>query len=34
MNEYQKKCLKKHGYTEIAIKEIDLHQKILLGKTR
>jgi hypothetical protein len=32
MNEHQKKWLKKHGYGEIAIKEIDMHQKILLGK--
>ena len=31
MNEYQRRWLRKYGYTEIAIKEIDLHQKILLG---
>ena len=33
MNEHYRGWLKKHGYTEIAIKEIELHQKILLGKT-
>ena len=34
MNEYQREWLRKHGYTEIAIKEIDLYQKILLGKVK
>lgn len=34
MNEHQRKWLRKHGYTEIAVKEIDIHQKILLGKVK
>lgn len=34
MNENQKKWLRKHGYTDIAIKEFELHQNILLGKAR
>ena len=32
MNDHQRKRLRKHGYTEIAIEEIALHQRILLGK--
>ena len=31
MNEHQRKRLRKHGYSEIAINEIALHQNILLG---
>ena len=32
MNDHQKKRLRNHGHSEIAIKEIELHQNILLGK--
>jgi len=32
MNEHQIKWLRKHGYSEVAIKEIGTHQMILLGK--
>ena len=32
MDEYYRKWLEKHGYSEVAIREIGVHQKILLGK--
>ena len=34
MNDHQKKRLRKHWGSEIAIKEIALHQNILLGKEK
>ena len=32
MNEWQKKWLRKHGYSGVAILEIENHHNVILGK--